>query len=405
VSFPTQRADATAQRRRDLAHESARRAHQLGLPLKGHYEDETLFAEVIRRPDDDKPREAYAHYQLLHPDEFTRWRGECVASGLQLARDTRIDPTLDFAARRPFVPSSSLFDIDQLLGDGSIDRPRIHRGFVESVAIKATNLIELADELFAAAPIRFLDLIDVNRAVDELARWPGLQRMRALTFPICSDDDLLTDATIDRLLESPYLTNISAIRLVDQTRLTPAAYRRILTAPTLPRLSLFDIPAKILTCWAEPIPVWSNARPKDTLTYWENVIRSPPASGDLRDTPVPFIQRPEDWIVELERDLGYQPCLHPEEHYGRYRPALEVAIEHPIALDAAVMARRGERVPDLGPKPSLMARRAERRCAICGSDQLTLEYGARNPYADPDGLTTATLTCSRCGTVWWNWDP
>ena len=391
--------------RQNFERRSAERARSLGLPRKGYYDDEVLFDAVIGEPELEHPRSGYASWLTAHHDEFSRSRGQCIAGGLELARVARRDPRVDFERQRPFAPSTVFYELTGLLNDGLVDFPRVHRGFVESVAIKATNLIELADELFAAAPIRFLDLIDVNRAVDELARWPGLQRMRALTFPICSDDDLLTDATIDRLLESPYLTNISAIRLVDQTRLTPAAYRRILTAPTLPRLSLFDIPAKILTCWAEPIPVWSNARPKDTLTYWENVIRSPPASGDLRDTPVPFIQRPEDWIVELERDLGYQPCLHPEEHYGRYRPALEVAIEHPIALDAAVMARRGERVPDLGPKPSLMARRAERRCAICGSDQLTLEYGARNPYADPDGLTTATLTCSRCGTVWWNWDP
>ncbi len=63
--------------------------------------------------------------------------------------------------------------------------------------------------------------------------------MHAISFPVFGEEDLLTDETIDRLLESPYLTNIAAIQLIDQTQLTSAAYRRIVTAPTLPKLSLF----------------------------------------------------------------------------------------------------------------------------------------------------------------------
>jgi hypothetical protein len=295
-----------------------------------------------------------------------------------------------------------LLEVDELVAS-----VQVHRGFVEKVAIKAANLLSLADELFAAAPIRYVDLIEVNRAVDDLARWPGLSRMRALTFPVYGDDDLLTDATIDRLLESPYLTGIRAIRLVGQTKLTSAAYRRILTAPTLPQLSLFDIPAKVLTCWAEPISVWSTKRPQLELTFFERAIVAPPASGDLRDTPILCPQRPEDWIVELERELGYQPCLHPEEYFGRYHVALEVPIEHPIALDSSVMARRGQPVADRGAKPSLMQRRAEGKCAICGSDQLAGEFGPPdpNPYDYDPNPGLESLNCKQCGTKWYPWSP
>ena len=206
----------------------------------------------------------------------------------------------------------------------------------------------------------------------------------------------------------PDLDDEAQLRVRRRQNIAPSP-NSIISAPEFPdvlrRLSLFDIPAKVLSCWAEPVEVWSNEGRKDTLTYWERVIRSPPKSGDLRDTPVPCIQRPEDWIVELEHELGYQPCLHPEDHYGRYRPALEVAIEHPIALDSAIMALRGAPVTDLGPKPSLMARRAHGQCAICGSEQLSYEPGPKNIYDDPFGEALATLTCSKCGTGWYAWTP
>lgn len=408
MSFPNERAGASRERRRLLeadAHEVARTNH---LPPKRYFDNPALFRSVLEQPDDDVPRAAYAEWLVGQGDRFTRWRGECVAHGLALAHAAQRDPTTDFAALRPeSVESSVLEEISYLEADKLVGSIEVHRGFVEKVAIRATILMRLADELFAAAPIRYLDLIDVSRVVEELARWPGLARMRALTFPVYGDDDLLTDAALDRLLESPYLTGIRAIRLVGQTQLTPAAYRRILTAPTLPQLSLFDIPATVLTCWEEPIPVWSTTRPQQTLSFFERAIVAPPASGDLRDTPILCPQRPEDWIAELERELGYQPCLHPEDYYGRYHVAVEVPIEHPIALDPAVMARRGESIAERGPKPSLMKRRAEGKCAICGSGQFEYRYGPPdpNPYDYDPNPGLESLDCRQCGTKWEPWSP
>jgi uncharacterized protein (TIGR02996 family) len=407
MSFPQEREGASTERRRQLELMSVETAAYYRRPPKHYFDNDDLLQAVLRGPDDDVPRMAYAEWLRIHDDENTRSRGECIAHGVALARAARDEPTIDFESRRPVVPSTAFSEIRWLESDQIVGEVRVHRGFVESVAITAGNLMNLADELFAAAPIRFLDLIDVNRAVDDLAHWRGLARMRALTFPVYGDDDLLTDASIDRLLESPYLTGVRAIRLIGQTKLTRAAYRRILTAPTLPQLSLFDIPAKVLTCWAEPIPVWSNERPKGTLSFFERAITAPPASGDLRDTPILCPQRPEDWIIELEHELGYQPYLHPEDYYGRYHVALEVPIEHPIALDAAVMARRGQPVADRDAKTSLMQRRAEGKCAICGCDQFEPERGPPdpNPYSYDPNPGLESLNCKQCGTKWFPWSP
>ncbi|MEO8550323.1 MAG: hypothetical protein ABI678_10125 [Kofleriaceae bacterium] len=280
--------------------------------------------------------------------------------------------------------------------------PRTFRGFAEHVAVRANRLIDISEELFEAAPIRSLDLRNLASAVDELAAWPGLSRMRALSFNVGEDADLLTDDVIDRLLRSPHLTNVSAIWMHRQTRLTQAAYRRIVTATTLPRLSLFYIQPTTLTCWAEPIEVVPADNP--IMTYFARMIETPPVSGDLRLTPTPVILRPEDWIVDLERAIGYQPCLHPEEHYGRYEVSIEAPIEHPIALDPAITSRRGELVPERGPKPSLMERQAKGLCAICGSAAFDREWGKGDPYGDPQGVYSGAMICFRCGTRWFPWD-
>lgn len=408
MKFPVAAPDASRERRIAVLADRAELSREYRSPPNFFYEDEALNAAVISDPEADEPRQAYASWLLRHQDEDTRTRGTCIAKGLELARDARKHPEIDFAARRELVPipSQCWQHMGPLFDDGLIDGPHVHRGFVESVMIKASTLVELADELFAAAPLRFLSLFSTASAVDQLAGWPGLSKIHAIEFPVLSDDDLLTDETIDLLLESPYLTNITAIKLIGQTRLTSAAYRRLVTATTLPKLSLLEVVPKVLTCWAQPVEVWPTSGRRLTMTFFEGKIIGPPKSGDLRDTPIHFIQRPEDWIVELERELGYQPCLHPEEHYGRYHVELEVAIEHPIALDAAIMARRGQPVPERGPKPSLMERFAKGVCAICGSAVITHLGPSYTAYDDPLYiLSTGSMDCPQCGTSWSMWSP
>lgn len=60
------------------------------------------------------------------------------------------------------------------------------------------------------------------------------------------------------------------------------------------------------------------------------------------DTPIP-VMRTKEWIAALERAIGYVPCVHPEEHYGRDFVDIDAIVAHPIARDAHIMARRGFR--------------------------------------------------------------
>jgi len=321
----------------------------IGLP-DGVHDNPALRRAVIEHPDDDAPRRAYGDWMRAQDHEFAQLLGAFIAAQLRVAeafrQDRRADvnrlrrwrsnprgapgfvSTADFRtgdALRPWF----LDDLSALIAQGLVGWPQVYRGFVERVAMRAGRFLQLADELFRLAPIRHLVLICVPEVVDQLAASPHLARIRSLSLPRHSGADELTNETLARLLASPYLGNLAHLRLVHQHQLTPRAYEYAVTAATLPLLSNFEIYA--------PLPSWEH----DPGTYdptgrFERMI--------VHDTPLRAIQS-RDWIAELERAIGYVPCVHADEHYGRVAD-IEAVVEHPIAADPIVMARRGWPVHD-----------------------------------------------------------
>jgi len=407
MSWPKEEPRRTREQRQEFAREMAEEARVRHWDfVKPYPEDETLLHRVIERPDDDAPRHAYAAWMLAQKYETARSIGGFIDDQLRVAEAYRADPRSDVSAildvyqgRAQFRawPAQHSHDLRLLLSESLIGDPTFYRGFVERVSVRAGRFLEIAEELFSLAPIRHLSLIGVPGVVDDLAASPHLARIRSLSLGRYSTDDELTDDTLARFLTSPHLGNIVHLRLGGQARLTARGHERVVTAPTLPRLSNFEVYTGVLTCWAEPVHENYDA---SKLSYFERVIEKPATTGDLRDTPRPVVLRPEDWIVDLERRLGYVPCVHPEEHYGRYIVDIEAVTAHPIALDPAVMARRGQPVPDPGPKPSLMERRRQGLCAICGSASFAYEPGHSDAYSDPIGLA-GIFECQRCGTRWY----
>jgi uncharacterized protein (TIGR02996 family) len=374
-------------------------------------EDEALRLAVIEHPDDDAPRRAYAAWMKAQSNENARVIASLIEDQLKVAEAFRADPRADVSAvyadwlgrahfRTPAVPHG--YDLELLMMEGLIGHPAFYRGFVEDVVMRTHRFLELADELFSLAPIRHIGLVDAPASIAALAASPHLARMRSLTIATLDehhDAHLLTDDMIERLLDSPYLGNIAHLRLGGQTKLTQRSYERIVTAKSLPMLSNFEVYTDgSSSIWQETIrPNFDQGH----LTYFQRVMKHYPQTQDLRDTPKSVVLRSEDWIVELERALGYVPCVHPEEHYGHYIVDVEAVVAHPIAADPAVMARRGQPVPDPGPKPSLMERRRRGHCAICDSPELTF---VPDPTSDADLYAgpgdRGTITCARCGTVW-----
>jgi uncharacterized protein (TIGR02996 family) len=316
---------------------------------EGVVDDETLRRAVIASPDDDAPREAYAAWMLAQQHEFARTLGAFLTAQLRVAQAYRADPRANVSALRswrgdrtpvsiPEFRSGDVLrqwlvdDLGELLSRAVVGWPQIYRGFVERVAMRAIRFIEVADELFHAAPIRSLVLIGVPAVVDQLAACPHLARILSLSLPRNGGADELTDLVVTRLLKSPHLRNLVHLRLVDQVQLTPRAYERIATAETLPMLSHFEVLARLPQGQTPP-----------RQTY---IPRSWTERMSVYDTPI-RVAAPAGWITDLERTLGYVPSLHADEHYGRGLIDLEAVLQHPIAHDADVMARRGRAVPEV----------------------------------------------------------
>jgi len=374
---------------------------------KPYPEDEALRQAVVENPDDDEPRRAYATWMLAQDNENAKDIGEYIEAQLQVAAAYQANPRADVSAiyrvyggRGDFRtwPAKNSYDLDLLLSEGLIGAPRFYRGFVERVSVRAARFLEIAEELFSLAPIRHLSLIGIPQVVEALAASPHLARMRSLVLAENRGEDALTDEVLARLLASPHLGNVTHLRIGGTHQLTPRAYEMVVTAPTLPRLSNFEVYVDgTSTIWEEPIkPNFDETK----LTYFQRVMEKYPDTYDLRDTPKPVVLRPEDWIVELERKVGYVPCVHPERNYGRYIVDIEAVTAHPIALDAAVMVRRGQPVRNPGPKPSLMQRRQQGLCAICGSPEFSFEAAPGDAYSDPTGRA-GIFECQRCGTRWY----
>lgn len=328
----------------------------LGLP-DGVVDNQALRRAVIARPDDDAPRQAYAAWMSAQRHPFAQTIGAFVKAQLRVAQafrenacadvgplrswrgDTAFVSTPDFRAGDALRPWF-LDDLSSLISLGQIGWPQVYRGFIERVGVRAGRFLRVAEELFSLAPIRHLVLIGVPAAVDELAACPHLARIRSISLPRYRPEDDLTDDALRKLIESPHLGKLAHLRLVHQQRLTPRAYEDVVTAPTLSRLSSFEV--------YEPLYSWDHL---DRATYdprgrAERIIAF--------DTPVPAM-RAKTWIAPLECAIGYVPCVHPEDHYGRDFVDIEAIVAHP--LDERIMVRRGMSISGL---PVSKARRNER---------------------------------------------
>jgi hypothetical protein len=320
--------------------------------LPGGVVDPTeLRRMVIAHPDDDAPRHAYAAAMLVQAHPFARTIGAFTAAQLHVAEAFRHDPRADVTRLRswrsePAFVSTTAFragdtlrpwfidELRALMSSGLVGWPQVYRGFVERVAMRAGRFLELADELFRVAPIRHLVLICVPEVVDQLAASPHLARIRSISLPRHSGADELSDDTVARLVASPHLSQLAHLRLVHQQGLSARAFERIATTATLPQLSHLEI--------YTPLRLGEH----DAATY-DPIGRSERMIAF--DTPMRAVQ-PKDWIAELEHGLGYVPCAHGDDHYGRGFVDIEAVVAHPIALDARIMARRGQPVTPRQPE-------------------------------------------------------
>jgi uncharacterized protein (TIGR02996 family) len=407
MSWPTENRPTSRQERIEEWADRMEGARIFKHPRKPYPEDESLLQAVIANPHDDAPRRAYADWMRAQDDKDAQIIAWDIDEHLRVADAYRADPCADPGFTSNRGNSGLAYDLDLLVSEGLISHPKFYRGFPEKVSVRGNRFLEIADELYSLAPIRHLGLLLTPDQIPHVAASPHLARIRSIAIDGWNKepDSYLTDDDIERLLDSPYLQNVVQFELCGQHKLTQRAYQKIVTSPSLPMLSNFEVYIDgASTIWKECIPANFDT---STLSFFERFMDSFPATKDLRDTPRPVVLRCEDWIIELERTLGYVPCVHPEINYGRYIVDIEAVTASPLVRRPDIMAinaKRGQPVPEPGDKPALMRRFADSQCPICGHSKFERTYSTPEPYGDPEGFH-GILTCQRClsryNTVQW----
>jgi uncharacterized protein (TIGR02996 family) len=137
-----------------------------------------FLSAILEAPDDDTPRLIYADWLEERGDP----RAEFIRIQCELAR------LPDDDERRTDLEATEA----RLLAEhakgwaGPIRRWARHwsfrRGFVEGIKIRTGAFLVRADELFAAAPIRHVQLVHSARIIDHLAACPYLARLESLNL-------------------------------------------------------------------------------------------------------------------------------------------------------------------------------------------------------------------------------
>lgn len=235
-------------------------------------QDPAVVAGVLAAPDADAPRRAYAAWHRARGTDVSRAVADFVDGQLAIAAALRADPDADVAAAvGPYAHAFAERDLPRwwrypeggptglagglaaplavLADEGLVANLEFHRGFVEHVAMRASRFLEIADELFALAPIRHLTLTyckgpehDNRRVLEAVLASPHLARIRSLQFPgrVLGNNEVelnhLTDADLARIAASPYLAGLTYLRFVDQPELSATGLGAITASGRLPAL-------------------------------------------------------------------------------------------------------------------------------------------------------------------------
>ena len=158
-----------------------------------------LFAKVVRQPDADDPRLAYASACDASGD-----RDRAAFIRIQLAYRDYLRSGRDDG----FGDTQRELSLKKAHGAswaGPIkDRVTWYLffgGFVEKVALDARKFLASADELYGLAPIRRLSLSGAAPVMEQLCHSPHLARLVSLTL----ERQQLTDRALELIAASPYL--------------------------------------------------------------------------------------------------------------------------------------------------------------------------------------------------------
>jgi uncharacterized protein (TIGR02996 family) len=175
---------------------------------------EALLQAVLDYPELDEPRVAYAAWCDEQPDDATRARAEFIRAQIAIhntdletlnrgggvALQNRVDKLRETygaawtTALSPFVQSCAF-----------------QRGFVGQVQVSARSFMDNSTAIFAAAPVRHLDLTGVRDVREDLFASQGLARLLSLSMDGCG----LYDFHLRLLSATPLVARMRWLSVAD----------------------------------------------------------------------------------------------------------------------------------------------------------------------------------------------
>src|SRR5207248_3201188 len=176
-----------------------------------------ILRAVLQKPDDDAPRLDYATWCDAQAGAAFKARGEFIRAQVELAKFARESPSArhrDLKDRAEKMEQSHRVAWAGALA-GVVENYSFDRGFIELVALPAPTFLEIQAQLFAAAPIRHLNLTNVAAVLERLLALPALAQIRSLDL----DGSGLTDEHVAKLAKSPAVSSLCWLSLA-HNRLT-----------------------------------------------------------------------------------------------------------------------------------------------------------------------------------------
>lgn len=195
-------------------------------------EAEAFLQRIRAYPDDDAQRLIFADWL----DEEGDPRGQFIRVQLALA-DLRPD---DPARRNLLIRERDLLaahrDEWEAPFRGLATGCVFHRGFVDELNVGAKQFLRHAPEIFAAAPVRHVHLIDVSDGLPTVMQSPYLSRLAALTVHAQHTGEPLARA----VARSEHIAELKRLALT-KNRLGDDAAEQLARSPNLAHLEELDL--------------------------------------------------------------------------------------------------------------------------------------------------------------------
>ncbi|MFM8274875.1 MAG: TIGR02996 domain-containing protein [Gemmata sp.] len=195
-------------------------------------EAEAFLQRIRAYPDDDAQRLIFADWL----DEVGDPRGRFIRVQLALAQL----PESDTAADKLRIEERYLLAAHRKAWEaplrGLVSGAVFRRGFVDEVKVAARPFLRHAHEIFDAAPVRHVHMLDVGECLPAVMLCPYLSRLASLTVYAQHAGEPLARA----VARSPHLANLRALHL-GRNRLGDDAAQELAASPHLANLEELDL--------------------------------------------------------------------------------------------------------------------------------------------------------------------